>query len=312
MKKSILTVTVNPAVDVTTVVNGFSPGRAYRGCRQVISAGGKGINVSRVLNHLGVPTAALGIGGGAVGKLIIDLLNLEKIRNDFVRVGGMARINFTVLDVKNKRQTRVLSQGQELSTAQMGAFEKKYTQRLARSCAVVLSGRNIFKAPEDFYARLIRLAKKAKVPAVLDTIGESLREGIRAGPFMVKPNLEEAKEVLGCRLETLTQGKNAIKKFHRFGIAVAVLSMGNKGALASNGNEVLYAKPPSVETYSDVGCGDALVAGFLCAYLRRMSFAQTIQWAVAAGTVNAMNGIQGLIHLKDLVQLSQTITIRKI
>lgn len=312
MKKSILTVTLNPAVDVTTVVNGCSPRRTYNGCRQIISAGGKGINVSRVLNHLGVPTVALGIGSGATGKLIVDLLNSENIRNDFVRGDGMTRINVTVLDVKNKRQTRVLSPGQELSKAQMGAFEEKYTQRLAQSRAVVLSGRTIYNAPDDLYGRLICLAKKARVPAVLDTSGESLRKGIAVGPFMVKPNLEEARDALGCRLDTLTQKKNAIKKFHQFGISMAVLSMGKRGALASNGSDVLYAKPPSVAAHRDVGCGDALVAGFLYAYLRRMSFAQTIQWAVAAGTANAMNEIPGLIHRKNLAQLIKTITIRKI
>ncbi len=312
MRKVILTVTLNPAVDVTTLVDGFSSGKSHSACRQVVSAGGKGINVSRVLDHLGVPTLALGIGGGAAGRWIIDLLNVEKIPNDFVRVKGEARANLTVIDVKNDRRTRVLGMGPELNKAEISAFERKYRKRLAQSCAVVLSGRNIYKASNDLYARLIRLAQRAKVPAVLDTSGECLREGMRAGPFMVKPNLEEAREVFECRLETLAQGKRVLRRIHQKGVAVAVLSMGKKGALASNGRRVVYAKPPSVAVRNDVGCGDALLGGFVYAYWRGMDFARAVQWAVAAGTVNAMNIIPGLIRHQDLVQLSRTITVRKI
>lgn len=312
MRKVILTVTLNPAVDVTTVVDGFLLGKSHASCRQIVSAGGKGINVSRVLDRLGVPTLALGIGGGASGRWIVDLLNSEKIPNDFVGIGGEARTNLTVIDMKNDRHTRVLGVGPEVSRAEIGAFEKKYKQRLAQSCAVVLSGRTLYKAPDDLYARLIRLARKAGVAAVLDTSGEPLRQGIKAGPFMVKPNLEEAREVFGCRLETLTQGKNVLKDIHQMGVAVAMLSMGKEGALASNGREVLHVKPPSVEVRNDVGCGDALVAGFLYAYRRRMVFAGALRWAVAAGTANAMNMTPGLIRRKDLVQLARAVTVRNI
>lgn len=312
MRKVVLTVTLNPAVDATMVVDGFSLGKSHTGLRQIVTAGGKGINVARVLNRLGVPTLALGIGGGAAGRWIVDLLNSEQIPNDFVRVKGEARTNFTVIDVKNDRRTRVLGTGPELSKAEISAFEKKYKQQLAQSYTVVLSGRSVYKAPDDLYARLIRLAKKMGVPAVLDTSGKPLREGMKAGPFMVKPNLEEAREIFGCRLETMAQRKNILRKIHQMGVTVAMLSMGEKGALASNGGEVLYVKPPSVGVRNDVGCGDALLGGFLYARWHRTDFVQALQWAVAAGTANAMHLTPGLIRRKDLIQLSRTVTVQKL
>lgn len=309
MNKVVLTVTLNPAVDVTTAVARFQPRRTFRECPQFINAGGKGINVSRILHRLGVQTLAIGIAGGQAGEWIQGLLNEEGIPNEFVKAGGESRMNLTILDTQSGIRTRLLSVGPRLKAQEIKNFQKLYKRRIRRSAMVVLSGRNALGAPEDFYARLIRLAKRSQVPAVLDTSGVPFKKALEAAPFMVKPNLTEAREVLECRLDTAAKIKKAVERFHRFGVEIVVISMNKDGAVVSGGRGIRRIRPPRVTVRNDVGCGDALIGGFLDGYLRGMSLEDTLRRAVACAAANAGNWTPGLIRRADLIKLSRGVRL---
>ncbi len=328
MSKGILTVTVNPAVDVTVSLT-FSvlrsiPTLAYarsgprlsppkaderRGQLCVLSAGGKGINVARVLRKLRAPVLAVGLAGGGTGELLQKFLHKEKISAAFVRTREPTRLNVTVLGPRPGNCSRVIEEGPRLTPQEIRRFEIRYRQWLRRSYFVVLSGRNAVGAPVDWYARLVRLARQEDVPAAVDTSGATLAAALKAKPFLIKPNLEEAEAIVHCRLKSPVEIKKAIRQFHARGIRVVLLSLGSRGAVVSDGRNIFCARPPRVGAVNDVGCGDALLAGFIQAHCVRKFLSEALRQAVACGTANALNSTPGLIRLNDVLRLTKIVTV---
>ncbi len=312
MNKHVLTVTVNPAVDKTVVINHFRPGHDHR-CRDpILSAGGKGINVARVLHRLGVDTLATGFLGGEAGCVIMDLLKQEGMEADFLRIKGRTRINLTIADSVTNKKTRILESGPKVTGGEIRRFKEIYRQRLRHSRMVVLSGRIAKGASEDLYAQLIRLAHRQGVPSVLDTSGKSLAAGLRARPFLVKPNLKEAEEVLGRRLGSIKEIEQAVSHLHAMGIQVVIVSMDKEGAIGSNHRELWHARAPQIRLRNDVGCGDALIGGFLNAYFEGKSFGESLRRAVAAGSANAVSLVPGAIDRRDILKLSAGVQMKRI
>ena len=318
MSKGILTVTVNPAVDVTVTlppgkITDFDEAgsthdsahlrmRCSTNC--VLSAGGKGVNVARVLRVLRARVLAAGITGGETGEFFQKLLRKENIPAAFLPVKGPTRLNVTILGPRPGGRGRVIQEGPWLTPQEVQRFEIRYRQWLRHSRLVVLAGRNAVGAPVDWYARLVRLARKEGVPAAVDTSGRPLRAALNASPFLVKPNREEAEEVLGGRLDSPAKIKEAVRRFHARGVRVVLLSLGEWGAVGSDGKEIWHARPPRILPGNEVGCGDALLAGFLSAF-KRKSLPEALRRGVACGTANALNPVPGLIDPGQLRQLEK-------
>ncbi|MBI5416046.1 MAG: 1-phosphofructokinase family hexose kinase [Candidatus Omnitrophica bacterium] len=311
MSKHVLTVTLNPALDITMTVPGLQSGRISGGVVQTVSAGGKGINVARALRLLGVPVFAAGIAAGETGERLKQLLTRERMPYGLFMTRGLTRINWTMIDPRDESRTRVLGPGPRLTLKEVRRFEPAYRRWLRDSSMVVLAGRNACHASDGLYARLAGMAKKRNVPVVVDTGGRPLLSALKTGPFMIKPNLEEASEVYGRRIESLAQIQKAVKWFHHFGIAIVVLSMGNRGAVGSNGKEVWYIEPPRVPLKNDVGCGDALLAGFIHALRRGDSFRDALRRAVAAGTANVMSPTPGSIRRSGVTRLFRRLSAQR-
>lgn len=312
MRKYILTVTLNPAVDKTAKVRNFSLAKEFRTKDIYLSAGGKGINVSQVLKKLEIKTKATGFQGGMAGGFIIDQLNKEGIRNDFIKVDGETRTSLTVLDPETKKITRILELGPQISPAEFRRFKKKFAVLLNQSCCAVFSGRNAFGLPDSAYAQLIKMAKKKRVITVLDTSGPALKEGLKAKPFLIKPNEEETKEVLNIDVQSIQDVKRSIEHFHRWGIPLVIISRGAKGAVFSNGREQWMAVPPRIKFQNPVGCGDALIAGFLAAFLRGRDLKGWAQEAIAVSAANALSINPGSIRKGDVRKIRARVTIRAI
>jgi len=177
---------------------------------------------------------------------------------------------------------------------------------------VVLSGRNAYKAPDSFYAKLIQLAKLRKVTVILDTSGKPFLLALKSKPNIIKPNLQEAQEILGCAIKTELQIKKAVMSFHKLGVEIVLLTMGVKGAVLSNKKDIWFAESPNVNVINDIGCGDAFLAGYLNASLKRKAPQECLKMSIAAGAANAMGETPGLIFKEDLVKLSRTISPRKL
>lgn len=323
MSKGILTVTVNPAVDVMVMLPSSGGLRMRRSTNCVLSAGGKGVNVARVLRILRARVLAAGITGGETGEFFQKLLRKENIPAAFLPVKGPTRLNVTIPGPRPGGRSRVIQEGQRLTPKEIQRFEIRYRQWLRRSRLVVLAGRNAVGAPVDWYARLVRLARKEGVPAAVDTSGASLAAALKAKPFLIKPNRAEAEAILHRRLDSPARIKKALKNFHGHGIRVVLLSLGARGAVASDGNNIWYARSPLADLASggpsraravnDVGCGDALLAGFLSAF-KRKSLPEALRRGVACGTANALNSVSvpGSIDPGRVRQLEKKVTVRSL
>ncbi len=208
--------------------------------------------------------------------------------------------------------TRVLSRGPRVEHRDLKSFLKKLDELLKQACIVVISGRNPPGISESFYVRLIRQIEQQNILVVVDTSGEALRWAIKAKPFMIKPNLEEAEEVLRFKIKSFTDIKRAIREFHRKGVSVVAVTMGSKGAVVSNGQEIWLAQPPKLKIKNEVGCGDAFVAGFLYGHVQHLSFKECVRLASASGASNTASLIPGNISKKLIRQLSPRIRFKKI
>lgn len=310
-QKYILTVTLNPAIDKTIFID--SPelkGSMYKG-REIISAGGKGINVSRALQKLKTSTLATGIIGGCTGIMIKHHLDKENIQHKFFDAGKEIRTNLTIFDQKNQK-IRILEEGPLIPKIRLKAFGIIYEKLLNKASLVVLSGRNTPSAPQGYYARLARVAKRRKVPVVLDTSGSPLRLGIRQKLFMVKPNVKEAEEVFNVKLKSINAIKRVIHKIHGFQTTNVLISMGDQGLIGSNHFEVWWAKCPKVKAVNEVGCGDAAIAGFLHSYFKGSPFAEHVKTAAAVATASANTNIPGLFQRDDLNNILKRVKLKKI
>ncbi len=312
MKSYILTITLNPAIDKTVVVPGFQTGRDFREEALAVTAGGKGINVSRVLRHLGSPTLASGLLGGCSGLYLREKLAKEKINNDFSRIKGNSRTSLTIINSKTNELTRVLERGPWVSRKELAAFRKKYLSLLSHSRCVIISGRNIPGVPDSFSGELVSLARKKGIPTVLDTSSRPYELGLREKPFLIKPNLKEAEHVLGYRLNSLSQRKKALKKFLAGGVKIAIITLGSQGAIAANERETILVRPPKVKRLSPVGCGDAFVGGFIAAYLHDLDFCGCLRKAAACGTANALSINPGAINRIMVKRLARKVKITRL
>jgi len=295
MEKYILTVTLNPAVDKTVKIKNFCLGKTFLEEHVVLSAGGKGINVSRVLGRLKVNNLATGFIGGPAGNFITHQLDRQKIQHKFVEIRENTRTSLTIVDPAAKKTTRILQPGPILRSSEIQEFRKKFDALLGRSSLVIMSGRNAAGASPSLYSDLVKMAKKKKIRTIIDTHGDSLRLSLKSKPFCIKPNLKEAEAVIGKKLNSPQKIKNAIRYFQNHGIKAAIISLGAEGAMASDGEMIWHAVSPNVKCRNSVGCGDALVGGFACAFEKGLNFHEALRYAIAAGTANTLSLQPGLV-----------------
>jgi len=308
----VLTVTLNPAVDQTVHLPHFRAGETHRYQRAHRSAGGKGINVARTLRGLGVDCRATGFLGGSNGEYIRRRLREEKISGQFVPIKQDTRVSWTVIDEKTGRATRLLEDGPLISSRERADFQRVFRRLLVKSGPVVLSGRSVPGVGEGFYAALVRLCRRAGKQAVLDTSGEPLIRALAEKPFMIKPNREEAESLLKRRLATPRAVQRAARDLLARGPEVVIVSLGSEGAVAAMKEQSLVVRPPGIRSVSTVGCGDALIGGFLAALHKGQSFDEAVRWAVAAGTVNALHLQPGRITRKQLREILPQVKVEKV
>jgi len=291
-----LTVTLNPAVDHTLYLNKLETGRTKYYCRHYHSAGGKGLNVSRVLNILGVNTLATGFIGGHTGNFIKEYLGSEKIHNRFIAISEPSRSNLTLFDTKSQKETRLLGAGPTISAKDIKRFISLYLILLKKAKMVVLSGRLPGELPNDFYAQMIQLAHKYKVPVFLDTSGKPLKLALKARPDFIKPNLDELNGIVQNKIKSNKDIAGAIKYLHSNGIKYVMVSLGSKGAIISHNGNALLGQGIGLRIINSVGCGDSFIAGFISSYFKGEDLAQNLRKAIACGSANTQVPIPGLIE----------------
>lgn len=311
MKPKILTITLNPSLDKTVLLGANDKNNDLDTRRESISAGGKGINVSRALRCLGYPSVATGFLGGDSGQRIKVRLRQEKIKTEFIPVQGTTRINYTFIEEKTGLSTRIFGIEAKITQRDIALFLKKYKLLLRCADVVILSGRNVQGVADTFYADIIKIANQLQKKVVLDTSLKSLVKGIRARPFLIKPNIEEAQQVLNKRIQSKSALKQALISLHGMGPHHVVISLGSDGAVGFDGREFVCCHHPSFRVQNDVGCGDALIAGFIDGYYKTKDFSMAVKRGVLCGMSNALNLIPGKVNPRQFMNLNRKVILKK-
>ncbi|MFC0214566.1 1-phosphofructokinase [Paenibacillus chartarius] len=302
MKPTVLTVTFNPSLDKTVVLDQLRVGGLNRARQVRLDAGGKGINVAKLLHGFQVPVVAAGVCGGAEGGELTALLQKAGIDVDFVEVAGRTRTNLKIVDHSLQVTTEINEQGAEVNPRELQAVMDRIRANLDNATHLVLGGSLPPGVPTNVYAELIRNAKSRGIITVLDTDGEALKEGLAAAPYAVKPNIHELEQLCGRRLQSDAEIVEAGKQLLAGGVSLLLISMGGKGSIAMNEREALRVTPFPVTVKSTVGAGDSMVAAMVYCLLNGKPLSDIAAFTSAAGTITASKEGTQVSSLSEMLE----------
>ncbi len=306
----IVTLTVNPAIDRTISVDRLAfEDRAYVNSSRE-SAGGRGINASRVIQSFGGQTLAVLISGGETGKRLEEYLAGCGFPIAVVPVQNDIRTNLTITD-KQGLTVNLNEAGPTVTKTELARVERVVRQSLRKAQWLMVCGSLPPGAPPSFYARLIVMAREKKVKTLLDADGDALREGLDARPTVVAPNQQEAERLLGRTLLTRTHLLEAAVQIRAMGAESVVLSVGSRGAIGAFADGLLEALPPRIDALCPIGAGDALRAAYTWSASRNASQAEALRWGVAAGTASARLPGMNFASLHQTEEIYRQVEVRR-
>lgn len=304
----ILTVTCNPAVDKTYNTTRVIIGQVNR-MRDLISLpGGKGINVTKVLNQFGVQVTATGFLGGYTGEFIEGALNKMNVSTEFTKIRNMTRSNMNIIG-DDGYVTEILEPGPHIAAFEKDQFLDRFKELVPECQCVVMSGSLTDGLPEDFYAKLIAICNEADVKVFLDTSGEPLKKGIEQKPYCIKPNRRELEYIVGRKLSTEAEIIQAAYAYVKMGITKVVVSMGDKGILEITKKKVIKAVPPRIKAVNTVGSGDCVVAAMVLGLVQGLGEEDTMQLAAGISAANATTLESGMIPRDTMEELIKNVVI---
>lgn len=308
----ITTVTLNVSIDKAYKIKGcVESGKVIRVLECNNTAGGKGLNVSRVASLCGEEVLATGFVGGHCGALAEELLEKDNIKNKFTHVKSETRSCINILD-ENNVSTEFLEKGYPISNEEINAFLHDFDKIIEDSNVITISGSAPQGVPTNIYTTLINMIKDKNKKVILDASGDLLKEGIKALPTMIKPNSEEMENLLNVSINNEEEViKNAIK-LHESGIELVVVSLGSDGALLVCKEGVYHGKPPKIKVVNTVGCGDSMVAAFAVAMERGYSNIDSLKYAISISAANAMTFSTGSFNSEDVDNIFENTQINKI
>lgn len=308
----IITVTMNPAMDETVLLDRLVHGQTNRVKMSRTDPGGKGINVSRVLRQLGSETLAMGFVSGSVGRFIEASLNELGIRDDFIHTPGQTRTNVVIVEEAEGLNTTISVPGPETDPRFFVELKKRLRSRVEPGTWVVLAGSVPPPLPATTYADLIDLIHSSGGKAVLDTSGELLTIGIQRRPILIKPNQDELAQIAGRKVETLDEVLGCAREIQRAGIEYVIVSMGSRGAVGVSEEGAWLAIPPEIEVGSAVGAGDSMVAAVVHTLSRGGEFAEGLRLGTAAGAASAQSIGTQLAEKDDIFRLLPRVKLSRL
>lgn len=304
----ILTVTCNPAVDKTYNTARVMIGQVNR-MRDLISLpGGKGINVTKVLNQFGAQVTATGFLGGYTGEFIEDALQKMHVSTEFTKIRNTTRSNMNIIG-DDGYVTEILEPGPHVAAFEKDRFLDRFRELVPESDCVVLSGSLTEGLPDDFYAKLIAICQESGVKAFLDTSGEPLKKGIEQKPYCIKPNRRELEYIAGRKLSTEAEVIQAAYAYVKMGVTKVVVSMGDKGLMEIVGKKVIKAVPPRIKAVNTVGSGDCVVAAMVLGLVQGMGEEDTMQLAAGISAANATTLESGMIPRDTMEEIIKNVSI---
>ena len=308
----ILTVTLNTSIDKLYLIEAVHPETVMRVKEVHNTAGGKGLNVSRVAAKLQEPVVAMGFIGGFNGQYLESLISSPLVQCAFTRVRGETRSCINCWDLSSGRSTEYLEPGVPVTMEDVSRFLADFTAWLPKADIVSISGSVPRGVPEGFYCELIRLCRNAGVPVLVDTSGSLLVAAAKEKPLFIKPNEDEIAQLTGRAVSGREEAVQALISLHESGIPYAVLSMGEEGALLACDQGVFHGRPPKIIPRNTVGCGDSMVAGFAAGFARCLPVDEVFRMALAVSAANALSLFTGDFDPSDYDRLYPAVQIEKI
>ena len=308
----ILTVTLNTSIDKLYLMESVKPETVMRVKEVHNTAGGKGLNVSRVATKLGEPVTATGFTGGFNGQYLESLLASSQIHCAFTRVAGETRSCINCWDLSSGRSTEYLEPGEPVTPEDVARFLNDFTATLPEADVVTVSGSMPKGVPEDLYCQLIRRCKAASVPVLVDTSGERLVSAAGEKPTLIKPNADEIVQLAGRPFSSQEEAVSCLKQLFTDGLPNIVLSLGAEGALLACGEGIFRGRLPEITPRNTVGCGDSMLAGLAVAFARHLSVEERFRMALAVSAASALSLLTGDFDPADYQRLYPDISITKI
>lgn len=312
----ILTLTMNPAVDVSTRTAKVEPTHKLRCAAAAQHAGGGGINVARVVHRLGGEACAVFPTGGLNGQVLCRLLEAEGVHSECIPIGGETRESFSVYEESSDKDWRFVLPGPTLSPAEAQACLDRMlaaTATAAGASLVVASGSLPPGVPDDFYARLGRLLAARGARLVLDSSGAALAAALEAGVYLVKPSQRELHELTGLPLAEPAQRLAACRELIARGQAeVVALSLGDQGALLVSREAAWQASALRVQVASTIGAGDSFVGGMVHALQRGDALEPAFRQAMATSAAALLSPGTALCRPEDVARLAPEVRIGRV
>lgn len=330
MKKRIMTVTLNAAIDKTYFLSTFNEGKTNRVSKMIAQPGGKGINSARVIRALGEEVTASGIVAGNNGRYIKQALTEQGIPYQMVEIKGESRLCLNIIDEATGVYTEILESGPALEEKDCESLVQLMKKLAAESSVVTLSGSLPAGAPSDLYGRLIEAVHGQGALALLDTSGPALAAGIEHRPFMIKPNEDELRALL--KLQSSSERpepdlsldsdpkKSQTEQVSHFiretmrqkKLPCVAVTLGEKGAMVGWEDTIYQVSPANIDAVNPVGSGDSFIAGMAVGLHRKLDKVETLKLASACGASNSMHQAAGMIDREEVERLMAQIEVTAI
>lgn len=296
----IYTLTLNPAVDYVLHLDKLTPGSIGRSHNESVFCGGKGINVSLILQEHGIPSVAMGFIAGFTGTAIEEGLREKNLQTDFVRLhNGFSRIN---IKIRAHEETDINGEGPQIGNDDLNALFTKL-DNIQSGDTLVLAGSIPSSLPRDIYKTIMDTLSDREIRFVVDATGELLMSALAYRPFLIKPNNEELGEIFSTEISSPDQAIVYAAKLQEKGARNVLVSMGGKGAvLLDEKGQKHYMPAYRGEVVNTVGAGDSMVAGFLAGYEQTKSFAYALKLGSASGSATAFcEGLADIEQIKNVL-----------
>ena len=300
---AIVTLTINPALDIATSTDRVEPTHKLRCSMPRYDPGGGGINVARAVHALGGDAVAIFPAGGAAGEMIRHLLEQQGVSHNAIAISGFTRESLAVEERMTGRQFRFLLPGPQISESDQERCLDQLALAAAEATYIVASGSLPLGVPEDFYARIAKLAQSLGKRFILDTSGAALKQAGR-GIYLLKPSLRELGDLVGSEIRTEREQEQAAREIIEQGRSeVIVVSLGDQGALlVTAGRAERFAAIP-VEASGSVGAGDSTLAGIMVSLCRGLELGEAVRYGMAAGAAALLGSGTELCRRSDVERL---------
>ena len=307
----IVTITPNPAVDLSTAVDKIVPVYKLRGTWQRRDPGGGGINVARVIKRLGGDVSAIYPVGGATGNSLRRLVEGEGVASQTFAIADETREDFFVSEISTGQQYRFILPGPRLAESEWRECLNLLSRTEPFPRFVVASGSLPNGVPDDFYARVARIAKQRGAKMILDTSGPALPAAVAEEIYLVKPNLREMRELTNIEPSGADEWESAAKTIIRSGkVAVIALTMGHLGAVLVTRDRTLRAPPLPITPVSAVGAGDSFLGALIHGLASGVNLDDAFRFAAAAGAAALLNPGTGLCLPAEVKRLAEEVILQ--